>query len=172
VLDAASATADSRGLQQQAATAPPQAILVGRGNREPWTRALLVDRGQGSTANFLRRGAEVCRRLGVDVVVLAVDRSDRLAQSHQDQVRSALIAQGLEASFDSVCGVELGMAIACVARLRQCQLVVVESEKQRWRLWGRRREIDWVLDMADTTSVLFLPAAPAEVPAGSEPSTR
>jgi hypothetical protein len=145
-------------LVHHAMAAQTPAVLVCPGQWNPLNRALLVDQGFSPPDDFLLWAAALCRRLGVETIVVTVARSERLARQRQGKARLALAGQGLNVAFDSLIGAEIRGALACVARWRRCQLVVVQrAEDPAWLPWLRRASTDWMINGSEFASFLSLP---------------
>jgi hypothetical protein len=172
VFDQALPPGEKRELFLQAMVAPAPAVLVCPTTWSPLARALIVDQGCGSADDFLLKAARLCRQLEVETIVLTVGRSERVARRRQDEARSLLAGQGLSALFDSLIGAEVRAAVACVARWRHCQLVVLPREDSPpWWRWLRRASDDWLMNATEFASFLSLPgdSAVPTPPVGAAP---
>lgn len=157
VFDQALPPSQQRELFRQAMATRAPAVLVCPTVWSPLTRALVVDQGRAPAERFLLRAARLCRQLEVEVIVLTVERSERVARRRQDEARELLAGQGLSASFDSLIGAEVRAAVACVARWRHCQLVVLpRAGSPSWWRWLRRASDDWVMNATEFASFLSL----------------
>lgn len=160
VLDQGLPPAQKHYLFHQAARDLAQAVLVCPRAWSPLARVLLVDQGSATTGGFLQRAAALCQGLGVEPIVLTVARSERTAKVRQEAARAALADRGLRACFDFLVGADVRAAVACIARWRQCQLVVVpRQDSPPWWRWLRGAMIDWVTKVTEFTSFLSLPCA-------------
>jgi hypothetical protein len=134
----------------------------------PLTRMLLLNQ-RNDPRDFLREGAELCRRLDIKLVVLTIAVSERQARHDEQLARETLTGLGLSCDFDFVAGSDVRAAVAGVARWRRCQLVVVnrDGEASWWR-WLRSSTFERLIKLTERLAYLsFTPAAAADSAGGS-----
>jgi hypothetical protein len=137
------------------------AVLVCPSTWNPLARVLVVDHGPGPADSFVVRAARLCNQLGVEPIVLTVRRSEWTARRRHDEARELLARHNLTASFDCLIGIEVRAAVACVARWRHCQLVVLPREDSpSWWRWLWRAGDNWFMNGAEFASFLSLPDEP------------
>jgi hypothetical protein len=133
---------------------------------------LLVDQESDGDGGFLPQAAALCQGLGAEPIVLTVARSERAAQARQEAARAALGQRGLKACFDFLVSAEARAAAVCIARWRQCQLVVVPRQvRSPWWRWLRGPRIDPVTSVTEFTSFLSLPRSAMSDDTPSIPGT-
>ncbi len=160
VLDHALPPAQKHYLFRQTTQDLNRAVLVCPKVWSRLTRVLLVDQESARDEGFLPRTAALCQGLRVEPIVLTVARSEHTAKVRQKAAQAALAARGLRACFDFLVSAEVRAAVACIARWRQCQLVVVPRQTSlSWWRWLRGPRIDWVTNVTEFTSLLSLPGS-------------
>ena len=136
------------------------AILICPSTWTSFSRAVLVDQGRGPSDAFLVKAASLCEHLGMETVVLTVARTERQARRRQEANCRSLTNRGLHAFFDSLITTEIRVAVSCVARWRNCQLIVVPREDSRpWWRWLRGDSTDWLTSVTGFASLLSLPCS-------------
>jgi hypothetical protein len=157
VLDHALPPAQKHYLFRQTTQDLNRAVLVCPKAWNRLTRVLLVDQESARDDGFLPQAAALCQGLGVEPIVLTVARSERTAKARQEAARAALAERSLRACFDFLVSAEVRAAVACIARWRQCQLVVVPRQASPpWWRWLRGPRVDWVTNGTEFTSFLSL----------------
>jgi K+-sensing histidine kinase KdpD len=134
------------------------AVLAARPATRPVARTLVLNPNRAG-ASFFRRVVALCRAMDTRPIVLTVDRSEAGAVQRERLARQAMAAAGGDADFDLVAGCDPETAVARAARARACSQVICErSEARPWWHWPRRDPVRTLLPLADTLTLVVLPA--------------
>lgn len=152
-------------LLRQALSLPGAGVLLCPRTRQSVSRVLIVVQDDDPASCFLDAAVGVCRSLAAEPVLLTLAGSEGEARRREQFVAERFARHQMVGEFDAVIGGDLREAVAWVARLRRCSLVVVERQAPSW--WRRLRgeTVERLRNLAKNTSVLALPST---WPAGRE----
>jgi hypothetical protein len=152
-------------LLRQTLSLPGAGVLLCPRTRQSVSRVLVVVQDHDPAGCFLDAAVAVCRSLAAEPVVLTLASSEGEARQRERVVAERFARHQMVGEFDAVIGGDLREAVAWVARLRRCSLVVVERQAPSWWRRFRGETVERLSGLAKTTSVLALPCT---WPAGRE----
>jgi hypothetical protein len=131
------------------------AVLVCQDQYRAISRILVLNKQGDGGGRFLIRAAQLCVSLQASPIVLTVARSVREALVAQSTAQRTLLEQSVQADFDCLVGSEVRLAVATVANLRRCQLVMMERgiSKPWWR-WKRAPINERIMDLNQSFALL------------------
>jgi hypothetical protein len=167
VFSSALASRVRDGFLRASMRAKENAILVCPASCAPVSRVLILHAPQDPTGGFLASALSTSRALGVNPVILTVARTERQARRGQLVAERACYVHRLAAHLDFVVGVDVGAAVASIARWRRCSHVFLERRQATpWWRWRQGDTLERLLGLTDSLTFLALPEAGLPAAAG------